>query len=511
LYEAGEGGAIRDQGTAREWYRLAAEQGVAEAAYQVGRFSPGREQRIAWYARAADQGHAEAAYQLYRLLEPTDPTAALSRLRSAAGRQHAGAQFLLGQLHRTGAGGTDKDLRRTRELWSRAAKAGDMSAMRALAVAYARGGVLFDHAPALSLHWEQEARKLAASRPPTAVGEQALALNWERELDEVRARHNLADSGDAAALLAIGREILAEADAASGLLDKALGWLERAAVTGSVEAQYLLASRCLGVAPGQEASCAQAQRWLIAAADAGHEQALRKVIAGFKKPAYGLPRDLQRSRAYSEALFNLLDARGTPANHSDGLAASWEYVDTLKQLEKETRGHLPADELQERSDAGDPAAQYQLAREWLGSRFADAVALMSLSAHAGYPQAQYEMARRYRDGKRTPEEERQAIAWLTAAAASGHRGAMVDLGVVYLQGIARIGLERDPYRAKALLAQALEDRDHVVYAQDTGDGRSWRYTVTQVHRWLAQIPDSLAPEDPGVLEEDAQVRRAVEP
>lgn len=49
LYERGEGGAIRNKGTARYWYRAAAEQGVAEAEYQVAGFTREREQQLDWY------------------------------------------------------------------------------------------------------------------------------------------------------------------------------------------------------------------------------------------------------------------------------------------------------------------------------------------------------------------------------------------------------------------------------------------------------------------------------
>lgn len=101
------------------------------------------------------------------------------------------------------------------------------------------------------------------------------------------------------------------------------------------------------------------------------------------------------------------------------------------------------------------------------------------------------MASSIRHRKRTGQEDRQAIEWLAAAAESGHRGAMVDLGVVYLQGIKRIGLERDPYRAKLLFEQALRDREDTVYEQQTGNGRSWKYNVESVNRWLARIPEPV--------------------
>jgi hypothetical protein len=218
---------------------------------------------------------------------------------------------------------------------------------------------------------------------------------------------------------------------------------------------------------------------------------LRKVITAFKEQEYGFPRDLERSRTYSEALFAALKARCILANQPDWMTASWEYSDTLQQIRKEASRYLPPDELQRQSDAGDPIAQYHQAKELMPTRHDEGVALMTASAAAGYPQAQYEMASSYRHRKRTEQEERQAVEWLSAAAKSGHRGAMVDLGVVYLQGIKRIGLARDPYRAKLLFEQALRGREDVVYEQQTGNGRSWQYTVDSVNRWLTQIPESV--------------------
>jgi TPR repeat protein len=145
----------------------------------------------------------------------------------------------------------------------------------------------------------------------------------------------------------------------------------------------------------------------------------------------------------------------------------------------------------------------------MSTRHDEGVALMTASAAAGYPQAQYEMANSYRHRKRTGQEERQAVEWLEAAAKSGHHGAMVDLGVIYLQGIKRIGLERNPYRAKLLFEQALRDREDVVYEQQTGNGRSWQYTVDSVNRWLAQIPESVMRLDLEGLDAE-QRRQAIE-
>ena len=491
LYKHGDGGAIRNEGAARDWYRLAAAQGVAEAEYEVAGFTRGREQKVAWYTRAADHGHAGAAYQLYWLLEKSEPEAAVQRLQAAVRAGHAGAQYRLGLLHRDAYGGVKRDLSRTRELWVRAAGGGYLSAMRSLAIAYAQDGILFDYDAESSRRWEEQARTAAQSKPEIPLIEQALEWNWERVLQEVRVRHNRAEAGDAATQLEIGREILRQAGTDPALIDKAFYWIERAAESGSVEAQYQLANHYLEAEQASEPVREQGRRWLIAAADGGHEPALRKVITAFKAQQYGFPRDLQRSRTYSEALFAALKARGILANQSDWMTASREYSDTLQQIRKEASRYLPPDELQRQSDAGDPIAQYHQAKELMPTRHDEGVALMTASAAAGYPQAQYEMASSYRHRKRTEQEERQAVEWLSAAAKSGHRGAMVDLGVVYLQGIKRIGLARDPYRAKLLFEQALRGREDVVYEQQTGNGRSWQYTVDSVNRWLTQIPESV--------------------
>lgn len=509
LYDHGEGGAIRNQGVAHEWYRLAAEQGEAEAEYQLAEAAHQREQKLAWYTRAADQGHAGAAYRLYWLLEKDDPEVAVQRLQAAAREGHAGAEYRLGVLYRQGHGGMDRDLSRSRELMLRAAEGGHITAMQSLAIAYARDGVLFDNDPALSRHWEQQARERAASKPDIPAFEQYMAWNWERLLLEARARHAHAEAGDADTQLAIGRELLQQAGGDMALVDKAHRWVERAAQSGSVEAQFQLASEYLDDATASEVTREAGRRWLLAAADDGHEAALRKVISAFKEQAYGFPRDLQRSKAYSEVLFAVLKARGVLENQTDWRTSSWEYSDTLAQIRKEASRYLPPDELKQQSDAGDPVAQYHQAKELMQTRYAEGTALMLVSAEAGYPQAQYEMARSYRHRKRTEQEERQAIEWLIAAAESGHRGAMVDLGAIYLRGIKSIGLERNPYRAKRLFEQALADREgDVIYEQKTSRG-SWQYTMRTMNNWLAQVPAAVQRLDLEGLQGE-QRRRAIE-
>ena len=62
------------------------------------------------------------------------------------------------------------------------------------------------------------------------------------------------------------------------------------------------------------------------------------------------------------------------------MTASWAYSDTQKQIKQEASRYLPPDELKQQSDAGDPAARYHMAKELLSTRYAEGVALMTVSA-----------------------------------------------------------------------------------------------------------------------------------
>ena len=483
LYESGHGGAVRNLGVARTWYRRAADQGVTAAVVRLGELSQGRDGKIAGYTAAADAGDAEAAYGLYRLLEPTEPGAALTRLRMAAAQGHAAARYRLGLLYLGGSGGLSPDLEHTRRLWTQAAADGYVSAQRELAIAYAADGVLFQRDPALSEQWERKARAAVFAAQELPPGEVALAANWEQQLQQARRRDAQVRGGDAAAQFALGREILDRAGADTAAQARGLAWLERAAGAGSGAAQYRLADHYLRPGQVSEAQRQQGRRWLLAAADGGHEVALRRAVRALKQPDYGFARDLPRARRYGESLLRALQARGVAQDDTDWLTATWEYSDTQARLKREGTHPSPTS-----AGADDPAAQYRQGRALLATRFDEGMALLTAAAAAGYPQAQYEMARRYRTGPHSEAEARQAVDWLEAAAATGHRGAQIDLGVLYLQGLARAGVARDPGRARMWFEQALRDGSDPVYEQDSGDGKGWRYTAAQVRAWLKQVP-----------------------
>ena len=488
LYEEGSGGVIRNRNTARAWYRYAAEQGIAAAQYAVGRFTYDSEEKQQMLTRAADQGNSDAAFELYSILQRSSE--GVTRLQQASGAGHPGAQYYLGTHYLNGTGGLDRNLPRARSLWNAAAEGGNTSAMQALAIAWARGVILFDYSEEKSAYWEGRALESARDIRKMPLLEQSFAVNWQRVLQEVRSRRAAAEAGDTQAMLAIGDEILRQAGQDQHLVAKGMTWVGRAAAAGSADAQYQVADYYLKRGREDATQLTAGRDWLVAAAESGHETALRKLIKALKQPEYGFQRDLERSRSYSEALFRTLKGRGIRPNEVERMSAGWEYSDTLKQIRREQEQYLPPQQLREQADLGDAVAQYHLGKERMGKDYAAGLALLEASARGGHTQAKYELAQMIRHRKRTPEEEGRAIRWLQEAAASDHRGAMVDLGIVYLQGLARQDIPRNPYRARTLFETSLLGVEDIVYEQKR-PGSSWQYTTKSVNRWLDRVPPAI--------------------
>jgi TPR repeat protein len=487
LYAEGRGGARRDPEVATVWFRRAAEAGNAEAQFILGTTIPVRTQREHWLRQATAQGHRPAAYALYVLLGQRDED--LNWLQLAVDRGHADAQY---QLARRLIGGhaMARDLPRARALLQGAASAGSAGAMRELALAYAADGILFDHSEVLSHQWE--VRALAAPQPDKLApeDERYSVTAFPNELERIRGRYADAIGGDPEASQAIAREILARADGDATLEAKAYGWLERAAASGAADAQFAVAEHYLGLPNATGAQQDRARHWLATAADTGHPAAMRRLIAAYKNGEFGLDRDLEKAKAYGERLFLALDAAGVLPNQGPGLSASWDYDDTLLQLKREREQYLPPEALAGAAQAGDPKAQYHLALEVMPRDFDAAIALLHAAADGGFAEAQYHAAYRVRSMKSTPESLRRAVRWLTAAVAQGHRGAMYELGSVFLQGIKDIELARDFARARALFEQALDGGGEVLYRYTGRDGHGWAVTAQQVQRVLERMRTS---------------------
>jgi len=115
MYANGKG-VLQDSKTAEKWYKLAAEQGYADAQNNLGhmyRNGTGVLQdyktALKWYRLAAEQGFAFAQYnlgQMYRKGQgvPQDYKTAVKWYRLAAEQGHASAQYNLGLMYENGDG-----------------------------------------------------------------------------------------------------------------------------------------------------------------------------------------------------------------------------------------------------------------------------------------------------------------------------------------------------------------------------------------------------------------------
>ena len=491
LYETGTGGVVARRATARDWYRDAAHSGYASAQYWMGMHTRNVDERKEWLIKATDQGHAPAAYQMFLVLRPEDDQA-LEWLQFAADKDYPPALYRLGLLHSSGYL-VAYDLERARELSHRAAKAGHTTSMRSLAIAYARG-VIFDIDLNASGEWEQKAIAASVNEDikKLPADERHFAQTWQTQLAQLREQATAIAANDPVAIRQLSHDILAHAKDDPAQREKGIRLLEQSAES-SPDDQYIVADYYLDLNTPDKDNMEKGLGWLVKAAENDHRMALRRLIEAHKEGIYGFTADLYKAKHYSEQLFAVLEKNDVPQNNAAWFSPTWDYQDTLKQIKRIESLPLSPEKLKEKADAGDPEAQYFLAKDisFYGNDFERSQTLLKTSAQGGYPQAQYEMASRIFNHKRTKEEEHQAMVWLRDAAAEGHRGALVWLGDFYASGSKRQEIERNYYQAKVYYERAVKEVDNIVYEQKTSPTRAWHITVDSVNKKLQQIPDYI--------------------
>jgi TPR repeat protein len=249
-YSGGEG-VDQDHAEAVRWHRLAAEQGDAEAQFHLGLsydFGEGVDQdhaeAVRWYRLAAEQGDAEAQFYLglsYALGGGVarDYAEALRWYRLAAEQGHADAQFNLGVSYDLGEG-VGQDHAEAVRWYRRAAEQGNAYAQFNLGVSYSGGeGVDQDHEEAV--HWY----RLSA------------------EQGHADAQFNLGVS-------------YADGEGVGQDHEEAVRWYRLAAEQGDAEAQFNLGvSYADGEGVAQDH--AEAVRWYRRAAEQGNGKAIEKL------------------------------------------------------------------------------------------------------------------------------------------------------------------------------------------------------------------------------------------
>jgi TPR repeat protein/serine/threonine protein kinase len=182
IYENG-GGVVHDPAETLKWYGKAAEHGMAEAQFQMGRLhatgkGTARDEVEAakWYRKAADQGHVAAQLNLAKRYQngrgvPMDQIEAVQWYRRAAEQTNVIAQYHLGLIYTAGRGVT-KDEPEALKWFLRAAEAGYQQAQLKLGQMYNNGqGVVKNEAEGAK--WFQKA---TGDGTPNALNEVAWIL-----------------------------------------------------------------------------------------------------------------------------------------------------------------------------------------------------------------------------------------------------------------------------------------------------------------------------------------------
>jgi hypothetical protein len=135
-------GVTKDENEAVKWYRKSAEQGYASAQFDLGQCCAhcqgviqDHAQAVKWNRKAADQGHARAQYLIG--LRSKDKNEAVKWYRKAADQGEAGAQYFLGVCYKLGVcphtgQGVTKDEAEAAKWFRKAADQGDELALREL-------------------------------------------------------------------------------------------------------------------------------------------------------------------------------------------------------------------------------------------------------------------------------------------------------------------------------------------------------------------------------------------
>lgn len=205
MHERGIGTPV-NFGKALEWYRKAANAGLAEGyyntavCYEIGMgtaVEPGR--ALANYEKAASMGLAAAHYKLASMSlsgqgAPHDIAKGLASLAQAAEAGHSGAANELGVICLLGQLGQQKDEQKAFRLFTRAAELGNLEAIKNIAVIH-KDGLGQPQSPAKALTWYLIAQKggyLADLAPIISELEGSLSP------EDIQAARNEADAWNAA-------------------------------------------------------------------------------------------------------------------------------------------------------------------------------------------------------------------------------------------------------------------------------------------------------------------------
>ena len=525
LFARGKACREKDAAQALALFRKAAEQGYAEAQYELGRIAiegvgawPSLEnvvewarksdEAVFWFGKAVEQGHAGAQYELGKLYAEgvgvtRNGAQAVELFRQSAEQGYAEAQRMLGEMHITGKY-VARDTAQALDWFRRAAGQGDVTAGYKLGIMYMEGyGVPQDTAQALALFRKAAEQGHAGAQCDLGVmyaeGEgvprdAAQAVEWFRKA---------AEQGNAAAQFNLGSQY-AEGEGVPRDTAQAVALFRKAAEQGSAAAQNRLGIMyCNG--DGVAKDMREAARWFRKAAEQGHKNALAAMrqeeirtaseeVARADKEA---DKRLRLEKLMQSARDGDVDAQmqlgraylyGSDDLPKDGdQALVWyrkaaeqgnvEAWRLLAQMYHEGDG-IPRDtkqavywyaKLAERTE-GDEGCSL---REKIGRIYAEGDGLPRDTAQAiawyrkaialWSREAPFLLARIYTEGGDVPRDMTRALLWHHWAASLGSEASMLELGRIYAEGD---GVPQDQWLAAAWLCRLCDERNFHAQGRD---------------------------------------------
>jgi len=237
------GSQFRSGASSRYYLERAAEQGHIKAAMALARSPRSVEDKLRWLTVAADGGLAEAAYQLYRFMLKSAVAgykfrSAINWLQSAAENGFADAQYEFGRIliHGDQQRGIERNSKKARQWWEKAADNGHGRSMEELAWRYTQAADGFPRNPARATALLE---KIADGYRQGRYGlpqNQQMASSRQKQAEEINVLEERAAQGDPEALVTIGRQLLQSQTART----QGVNLLEKAAIQGDARIQYEL-------------------------------------------------------------------------------------------------------------------------------------------------------------------------------------------------------------------------------------------------------------------------------
>jgi len=356
---------------------------------------------LKWFCKAADQGDADAQFELgwcYALgIGVTQRYAeAVKWYRKAAELGHAGAQRNLADCYWSGTG-VAQDYAEAVKWFRRAAEQGNATAQYQLALCCKRGkGVTQDYTQAAV--WFRKAANQGDAKAQNdladcyrygdgVVKDVTEAVNWCRKA---------AEQGDAEAQKELASSYLTGYGVTQDY-SESVKWYRKAAERGDAEAQNELADFYKDGIMGVTQDYTEAVNWYRKAAEQGEAEAQRNLADRYRS-GEGVPRD------YSEAVKWYSNA----ATNKDNRLVE---IDAVVEIAR-----IYADGL---ATPDDPASAARIAQE---------------AAEGGYSRAQYYLGTLYEAGTGVAQDDSKAFEWYLKAAKQDDADAEFKAAVAYQAG-----------------------------------------------------------------------------